>query len=190
MSSCPKCRSLPLNAVQSAAGLKGLTRTPLRCPRCRGFWISLSSVSALSESGALEALEEEAPPDEQADKRSGLCPDGHGILSRVKASWRRPFYVERCRACDGIWLDAGEWRRLGKEQLLSHLDELWAPAWRHKLQAEQSVEAVRELLHERLGPELSARISDLAHELAQHPQGDLAMAHMLEIFRAERPRHR
>src|SRR5690606_33012974 len=100
---------------QSAAGLRGLTRAPLRCARCKGFWIALDSVAALRESGALEELEQTVSQDQLSDKRTGLCPEGHGILSRTKASWRRPFYVERCRDCDGIWLDAGEWRRLGAE---------------------------------------------------------------------------
>src|SRR5512139_1238854 len=183
MPNCPKCRAPTLNAIQSAGALAGLDRPPLRCARCKGFWIYLSSVATLRDNGAIETLEHDVVPDDTGDKKTGLCPDHHGILSRAKASWRRPFYIERCRHCNGIWLDAGEWRKLAAEHLLDHLDELWAPAWRHKLQAEESDEALHELLRARLGKDLSDRIEALADELAVHPHGDLAMAHLREIFR-------
>jgi Zn-finger nucleic acid-binding protein len=190
MAACPKCRAETLNVLQSAAELPGLGEAPLRCARCKGFWISLSAVSALRDSEVLEGLEQDVQPDENADKRAGLCPHGHGILSRTKASWRRPFYVERCRHCDGLWLDAGEWRRLSAEHLIEHLDELWAPAWRHKLRVEQSGQALQELLDARLGRELSERVEALALELAAHPQGDVGMAQLREIFRATRRKTR
>jgi len=186
VASCPKCRAPVLNTIQSAEGLHGLTRAPSRCARCKGFWIHLSSVDTLRESGVLETLDEE--PELETDTRTGLCPDGHGILARAKASWRRPFYVERCRHCDGIWLDAGEWRRLGGEHLLEHLGELWAPAWRARLEHEQSERALRDLLETRLGASLAERVEAMANELAAHPHGDLALAHLRELFRAKRPR--
>src|SRR5688500_9458215 len=117
MSDCPRCRAPSLLSLQSASDIGGLIGLPQRCRRCHGFWFKLSSITALQESGALSSVDEDTIRPE-VDKRAGLCPEGHGILARAKASWTRPFYVERCLVCSGLWLDAGEWKRLSAEHLL------------------------------------------------------------------------
>ncbi len=184
---CPKCRTGSLRELQSAASIAGLVGLPQRCSRCRGFWVKVSSITALQESGALSSIDDDVVRSE-SDQRTGLCPGGHGILARAKASWTRPFYVERCLACAGIWLDAGEWKRLSAEHLLEHLDDLWLPTWRKQMQRAHSAQQLQGMLVERLGSDLMSRIDALANELALHEDADLGFSVFRERFEGARPR--
>jgi Zn-finger nucleic acid-binding protein len=184
---CPKCRAATLRPLQSAKDVSGLAGLPQRCNRCRGFWVTLSSIGALEASGALSSVDEDSIQAE-SDQRTGLCPEGHGILARAKASWTRPFYVERCLVCAGLWLDAGEWKRLSAEHLLGHLEDLWVPSWRKQMQQAHSAQQLREMFANRLGPELTRRVEALASELAAHEHADLGFAVFQETFEAKRPR--
>lgn len=167
--------------------MSGLARLPTRCTRCRGFWVKLSSIKALQESGALSSVDEDIIRTEE-DHRTGLCPEGHGILARAKANWKRPFYVERCVTCSGLWLDAGEWKRLSAEDLLEHLEDLWLPTWRKHMQEQHSASQFRAMLLDRLGSELLSRIEGLAADLALHEHADLGFAILREVFESKRPR--
>lgn len=184
---CPKCRTSSLRPLQSAKSVSGLDGLPQRCSRCRGFWVKLPAIAALEESGALSSEDEDSIRTE-SDQRAGLCPEGHGILARAKASWTRPFYVERCLECAGLWLDAGEWKRLSAEHLLGHLEDLWLPTWRKQMQQEHSAQQLNEMIVSRLGSDLTNRIDDVATELATHEHADLAFALFREIFENKRPR--
>lgn len=184
---CPKCRTPSLRALQSAPAIAALVGLPQRCSRCRGFWVKVSSIAALQESGALSSLDEDTVRADE-DRRTGLCPGGHGILARAKASWTRPFYVERCLSCAGVWLDAGEWKRLSGEHLLEHLDDLWLPTWRKQMQREHSAQQLQQMLVSRLGGDLMGRIEALAAELAVHEDADLGFSLFRESFEDKRPR--
>lgn len=189
MSDCPKCRSATLRPLQSASAIAAMASLPERCTKCLGFWVNLASISALQQSGTLETVDE-AGAEPEGDRRTGLCPQGHGLLLRAKASWRRPFYVERCGVCSGIWLDAGEWKRLSAEHLLEHLEDLWLPTWRRQMQAAHSAEQLEQMLQQRLGDPLLTRLDALATELAAHADGELGLAVLQERFAARRPRRK
>lgn len=184
---CPKCRTESLRPLQSAKSVSALASLPQRCSRCRGFWVKLPAIAALEESGALSSEDDDAIH-EETDQRTGLCPEGHGILARAKASWTRPFYVERCLQCAGLWLDAGEWKRLSAEHMLGHLEDLWLPTWRKQMQQEHSAQQLKDIIVNRLGSDLSERIDQLAGELALHEHADLAFAMFRESFENKRPR--
>jgi Zn-finger nucleic acid-binding protein len=149
--------------------------------------VKLSSIAALQESGALSSIDDDTVRAE-TDQRTGLCPGGHGILARAKASWTRPFYVERCLSCAGLWLDAGEWKRLSNEHLLEHLDDLWLPTWRKQMQREHSAQELQKMLVSRLGRDLMSRVEALAGELAVHEDADLAFSLFRERFEDKRPK--
>jgi Zn-finger nucleic acid-binding protein len=176
-----------MRPLQSGGGILGMASLPQRCCKCLGFWVNLASIGALQQSGALESVDDEAAQPE-GDRRTGLCPEGLGLLLRAKASWTRPFFVERCGSCSGIWLDAGEWKRLSAEHLLEHLEDLWLPTWRKQMQAEYSAAQLEDMLRQRLGPALLDRLDALADEIASHEHGDLAFAVLQERFSGRRPR--
>ena len=78
------------------------------------------------------------------DGRTGLCPEGHGILIRARVDAEPPFFLERCAVCHGIWFDKGEWNELAQSHLLEHLHELWDPAFRARARKSESEAEHRE----------------------------------------------
>jgi Zn-finger nucleic acid-binding protein len=174
--------------VSSLASRNEIPTVPLSCSRCGGVWLRRGALAALYRSGALEELGVLTRPRREDDLRTGLCPEGHGILTRAKVAWQDPYYIERCSKCAGLWLDAGEWKRLAAQNLIDDIDELWEPAWRRQLQREHSVAALRADLRERLGAELVEKLESVAHELASTPHANVALAFLREEVRAGRRR--
>lgn len=64
-------------------------------------------------------------PGRGPDARSGLCPEGHAILTRARVDTEEPFHIERCASCHGLWLDKGEWNRLSDMGLVGEVDGLF-----------------------------------------------------------------
>lgn len=122
------------------------------------------------------------------DRKNGMCPEGHGLMSRARVAFHRPYFIERCRTCDGLWLDAGEWTRLSAERLLDHLDDLWLPSWRARIQQEHAAASLQDDLRDKLGAELFDRLHLIAMELVRHPHGDVALAYVRQLIRNHRPR--
>ena len=183
---CPKCKTVNLQALNSAVAYVGTGALPQRCPRCRGFWVRGSTIFALHESGIideLDAIDEDRP---EPDRRTGLCPEAHGILSRARVAWQNPYYLERCSKCGGLWLDAGEWQRLVKDNLIDHLDEIWAPEWRRKLWQQQEESQQRERLGEKLGDDVRKKLESLAEILVSHPERNRAVAFLLDVLKSAR----
>jgi len=185
---CPKCDGAVLAPIPSVAPITGAGTVPKRCTTCGGFWISRGAVPALHDSGVLERLEGDPAAGRRTDKRSGLCPEGHGIMARARVRWDDPYFVEKCSSCDGIWLDAGEWSRLGADLLLDHLDELWLPSWRRRLRNDHERAHLEADLKARLGDDLFERARDMGMTLAAHEHGDVALAYVRELVRRHRPR--
>lgn len=185
---CPKCLTKELGPIPGAAPLTGTGAVPQRCAECGGLWISRSAVPALHESGVLEALEVNPEASRVADRKNGLCPEGHGIMARARVRWDDPYFVEKCSSCDGIWLDAGEWSRLSSDLVIDHLDELWLPSWRRRLQDGHERAQLEADLRARLGEDLFERTHDLGMTLAEHAHGDVALAYVRELVRRHRSR--
>ncbi|MCC6876025.1 MAG: zf-TFIIB domain-containing protein, partial [Sandaracinaceae bacterium] len=149
------------------------SRLALGCARCGGLWARDGAIDKLAPAEPA-ATAARAPNDE----RTGLCPDGHGILlrARVEQQDEPPFYLERCAHCHGVWFDAGEWARVASSELRTHLDDLWDPVAR--------LEALRAKREARLTGDLRARLGDALHDqlvavveaLASHPDRAMALA--------------
>lgn len=172
---CPKCKVVPLVQPSGRA-----TRT-LRCPSCRGTWLPSNEARIEAVAGLMEA-DDTLRPGAAADSKTGLCPLGHGILIRARVDVDDPFYLDRCAECGGIWFDAGEWNRLAVSHLLEHLDDLWDPARRFKIQQERADAAFRGKLEQQLGEEAFRHLEALARALKEKPsQLQLAaLAHLRE----------
>lgn len=169
---CPKCRDVELTHPEGRASRL------LRCARCRGTWVPKDE-ARLEAVGALLESDSTIRPGETGDGRTGLCPEGHGILIRARVEADPGFYLERCPICHGIWFDKGEWGALAQAHLLEHLDELWDPAFRHKARGVEEAEAVARLERE-LGPKLFESLEVLGNalrELSPRQQNE-ALAHL------------
>ncbi len=181
---CPKCRAPTLEVVAASAAALEAEHWPSRCGQCGGFWLEPHTISALFAQRTLDSLDQGDTSRADEDRKVGLCPHAHGILTRAKVSWKDPCYVERCSKCAGLWLDAGEWRRLIALEIIEHLDDVWEPSWRRQLQREEASAHLAVELRDKLGTELAEQVESVARALATHAHRNLALAYLQEAVRA------
>jgi Zn-finger nucleic acid-binding protein len=117
------------------------------------------------------------------DKRTGQCPDGHGLLRRARVTWHDPYFLERCARCGGVWFDAGEWSRAAEDELFENLSQVWSPAWRKALSDQQSHASLELDLRAKLGAELFELLHVVANQLEAHPHRGVALAYLVERFK-------
>ncbi|HEY3668963.1 MAG TPA: zf-TFIIB domain-containing protein [Polyangiaceae bacterium] len=178
---CPKCLTQLLVAVDGTRASTGAAA--LRCPACSGFWVPPEVVAVAASATLLGKLDTHPKLAPGEDKRTGQCPDGHGLLRRARVTFHAPYFLERCARCGGVWFDAGEWSRAAADGLLENLSEVWSPAWRKHLSDQQSHEALEVDLRAKLGSELFELLHAVASRLEQHPQRGVALAYLSERLR-------
>lgn len=171
---CPKC----------AGALRPLEGSViLCCAQCQGFWVP---PLGLGEAGVVERLKERdlRPPHPlEQDHRTGVCPDGHGLLRRARASNDDPYFVERCARCGGVWFDPGEWSRLADADLLKDVSNLWSPAWREHLSEEHNRASLQSDLRNKLGVEIFELMESLVTKLSEPAQRALVLAYLQQRLR-------
>ncbi len=178
---CPKCASQLLVAVEGTHTKSGASA--LQCPSCSGFWAA-PEVVALP--GMVELLRDRDTHPTRApseDKRTGQCPDGHGLLRRARVTWHDAYFLERCARCGGVWFDAGEWSRAADDHLFANLSEVWSPAWRKRLSDDQSHASLEVDLRAKLGAELFGLLHTVANRLEAHEHRGVALAYLVERLR-------
>lgn len=172
---CPKCGAGALAALEGSV--------VLRCAKCKGFWVP---PPGFGEPGVVQRLLEHdlhpAHPLEQ-DHRTGMCPEGHGLLRRARASNDDPYFLERCARCGGVWFDPGEWTRLSEANLLGDVTTLWSPAWREHLSEEHNRVSLQSDLRNKLGNEIFDLMESLVHKLGDPTQRALALAYLQQRLR-------
>ena len=175
MPNCPKCSASLRPTLRDS-------RLALGCDRCGGLWARDGAIVLLPEEVGLRADPTSRAPN---DTRTGLCPDGHGILirARVEVSDAAPFYLERCAACHGIWFDTGEWARIASTELRAHLDALWDPVARRAAIAARNEARLAGDLRAHLGDALHDQLVALAGALEAHPDRAMACAYLEERLR-------
>ena len=173
---CPKCRNIALRLPVN-------TGTPVRrCYDCGGMWLSADEADQLLEEGEILDPESMLPGmADHLDGISGLCPDGHGILTRSRVYAGETFYIERCATCHGLWFDAGEWDKLAANQRLQDLHALWDPEHQKRMRAEEAERLHLEKLCAMLGDHLVDDIEALAAKLRRHDHRGTAVAFLLEL---------
>ncbi len=179
--SCPKCKSselVPALSENSCSLEPNAGGSVLCCEECNGMWLSHSLVECVVDSGADLGLDDadDTSAEDSVDKRTGLCPLGHGILIRARVHLEDPFFLERCPHCGGIWFDSGEWRQLASSHLLRHLQDFWTPTWRRQRRESAIRDAYVTSLRVDLGDELYEALSKLADTLRRHPHRERALA--------------
>ena len=92
------------------------------------------------------------------DSKTGICPEGHGIMIRTKIETDDPFYLEKCSACGGIWFDSGEWDKLAKYNLTESINEFWCKSWQRQQRQDKERHNYLELNHKILGDEAFGKL--------------------------------
>jgi Zn-finger nucleic acid-binding protein len=164
------------------------------CPQCQGAWIppehyadwqSRQGIAADTDPyvavlPSAIAFDFEAPA---LDNRAALCPDCRHYLVRGRVTLQNTaFFVERCPNCKGYWCDGGEWGILQELGLHSHLNFIFADSWQTQVKALEATQRERQATIDKLGPDIAAKIFELADLLEQHPNGDFGVAYLMRRF--------
>ncbi len=104
---CPKCEGT-LQAV-AFAGIE-----VDRCQECDGIWFDSHEAEQLQEIEGSESLDTGKPAiGSILDRVRGQmrCPRCGNSMKRMVDIGEHALWYERCPACQGIWLDAGEFKK-------------------------------------------------------------------------------
>jgi Zn-finger nucleic acid-binding protein len=171
---CPVC--------QPSAVLECYTLEPhllaWQCPKCTGHWIRLADYWRWR---AQAKVERDTRPDELAtampapDAESdthGLkrCPDCQYILGRFKVGHNVAFALDRCRNCNGSWLDRDEWAALKERGLHDDLHLIFSDEWQKEARVEEQRRVTEARLLRQFGPEDFARAREVKIWLDAHPK--------------------
>lgn len=182
---CPKDRKTPLNT-----SLLGDSLTSHQCPDCKGTWIPPG------EYETWQARQQRINPDPARltqpldvdfvespyDAKAALCPDCGSYLARAKVSLRKPFFVERCPSCGGIWCDHGEWAVLEKLGFHTTIQMLFTQEWQTRVRHHELLEQERQATIDKLGSQVAEQVFALAKVLEDHPNGDFGVAYLMRRF--------
>ena len=124
-------------------------------------------IEACSKSGFKTAHSPESCEVEE-DHTTGLCPNGHGIMTRAKVDLEPPFFLEKCPHCNGIWFDKGEWNRLLESDMLSHVFAFWSNSWKKEQQEIKARKRLEDMQKQRFGSQLYDQILHLAEKAKNH----------------------
>ncbi len=180
---CPKDRKATL-----VDGTLAQTLAVKCCPDCQGTWIP-SEAYETWQGQQVASLEDALPKtldvefaQSPYDTKAALCPECRRYLSRAKVGVRAPFYIERCLDCGGIWCDRGEWAALEQMGLHKTIQHLFSSDWQVRVREKEYAMAEQQATIEKLGPELAARVFELAAALQDHPNGDFGVAYLMRRF--------
>src|SRR5206468_12025110 len=119
-------------------------------------------------------------------RSSDLCPGCRGLLVRARVEASHPFHLDRCPACAGVWFDAGEWAAVASTEWLTHLDDLWDPAWQRRARERQAQKRHLQEIERALGAETLERVRAAIAALRNHPRRSLGLSYLLAELRSPR----
>jgi Zn-finger nucleic acid-binding protein len=176
---CPKCPQTALAKLRETSPLPAWS-----CPRCGGTWIADGKALGAVPPVGLPVGEAQ---NNELDRKAGVCPQGHGLLTRAQTHLDGGFFLERCTTCWGVWFDQGEWHRIAAAGLASGLFEIWSTFWQKERRREQARDHLRVHLIDELGEDFVSRIESIAADLKEHPSRSLGVAYLLACLRGDRP---
>ena len=156
---CPKCKDAGLTRKEN--------KTLYECLRCGGLWWEGLAFHRLEEISNYISGGHRKP---EHDLKTGLCPQGHGILTRAKVESDQSFYLEKCSTCHGIWFDKDEWSKISESQLENNLLNLWSFSWKKEQRLKREEKALRKTYEQALGEGLYLEIVQVAHKIKAHPE--------------------
>lgn len=104
---CPKCQ---VELKQTDLGEYGLVILDV-CEKCKGAWFDKGELDRLDES-VWTNVEEHEFHEVAGDHPTATCPKCEAALSPVSPADEFDLIIDRCLACGGFWLDAGELDRM------------------------------------------------------------------------------
>lgn len=171
---CPVCKE---NTLGEIALLKGLPAN--QCSNCNGvfipsnaylaWWKTLGTVLPVKE-GAIDI-----DPSWEVRELKFCASCGH-IMARYKIFPDTDFYIDRCRNCNGIWLDQHEWDVLIDRNLHDQLNEVFTRPWQDHLHAAETRNHLDVIYLEKLGAEDYDQVRQIREWMQEHPRRGMLLA--------------
>lgn len=115
---CPKCKDTLEPITVSGVEVD-------RCHGCEGVWFDKHELRTLLEEDDRRTRSLQKGRDtERLDVLPGVCPRDAQPLRRTPGSFKTPVMIDYCPTCQGIWLDAGEFKKLNDANPDAPLSEL------------------------------------------------------------------
>lgn len=171
---CPVCKDHTLGPINL---LKGLPAH--HCSNCNGIYIPSNAYMTWRKT-----LGTDLPPKEGAIeidpswevKEIKLCATCGHIMARYKIFPDTDFYLDRCRNCNGIWLDAHEWDILIDRNLHDNLNEFFTRPWQDHLHAEETKIHLEQIYMDKLGEDDYENVKQFREWLNDHPMRGMLLA--------------
>ena len=161
---CPKCRDVDLIPLRD-----DVYRNQMKfCRKCQGLWLYKEALS--SADGPVPSLpSDEAGHDDDADRKAGLCPFGHGVLLRARVDTDPAFFLDRCSTCGGVWFDRGELHLVAMAGLTEQLPDLWSLEWQRERRRKRHRQEYLEDMKNKFGEDLYQRLTEVVDMLKGNP---------------------
>ena len=171
---CPLCKE---NTLGQTILLEGLPAN--ECSNCHGVFIPSNSYMAwkraLGKEFPVKEGEIEIDPSWSVDELKLCATCGH-IMARYKILPDTEFYIDRCRSCNGIWLDQHEWDVLIDRNLHDNLNEFFTRPWQDNLRAAETRIHLEKIYLEKLGEEDYEHVKQVREWLVEHPMRGMLLA--------------
>lgn len=182
---CPVCK--PPEGLTHDSLEQGQLTTR-RCPNCNGHWIRNADYwkwRAYQPQNLPIVPAEDGPSTAPESGGLRVCPDCDHVLARYQVGHGVMFTVDRCRHCEGAWLDGGEWDALRARNLHDDLPLIFAETWQRAARREVQEQAAEENFRRRLGDDDYRRAQEMRAWLDEHPKRSELFAYLQLRHRRE-----
>lgn len=104
---CPKCRGKLESIIYQGIEVD-------RCRKCQGIWFDCLEAEQLRELQGSESLDVgNSIAESQSDRipQQINCPRCHLKMMQILDLDQHALWYEKCQKCNGIWFDAGEFKK-------------------------------------------------------------------------------
>ncbi|MCZ6876239.1 MAG: zf-TFIIB domain-containing protein [bacterium] len=109
-----------------------------------------------------------------------LCPDCGHILIKFKVGNGVDFCLDRCNACNGVWLDQHEWETLREQALHVELYHICTSDWQKQRHESEQRAWFDQTYDEKFGQNDYAEIKKVRHWLNLHPKKSDLLAYLTD----------
>jgi len=174
---CPNCGKAGLQQDEPAPGL-----VAYKCGKCKGRWIPGSYYLAWIEKNGHNLPEKEAPGESALRAvetgKARVCPECHCIMTRHEVGHGVNFSIDRCAACGGFWLDAGEFEALQRRNLHDDIHFVFSEAWQQHRQHLRAGAMYEQRMKSTLGETDYKKAKAFRDWLGSHPKRAAILAYL------------
>lgn len=172
-----QCSCAQRSVLKNVALEEGLPA--LACPDCGAVLLKMDdwrrwrsrSLDAMATGDSMAADATAADPG-----RARACPACTRLMERLPMDAAGVLRVDRCSACQTVWLDPGEWQALVQRGLARQLDALMSDGGQRRLQAERLQASRIQALRQRHGDACLDEVLRIRRWLAEQPRRDEILA--------------